>query len=166
VKHGVFLLAALMLFAGTAWSSDFQDALAAVDRGDFATALGLWRPMARDGDALAQYNLGVMYRNGLGVQRDYREAMRWYRSAAQQGLPIAQYDLGMMYGLGQGVAQDYVRAHMWLNLSAAAMGHPDAVKDRDSTAQKMTAEQISEAERMARRCEDSEYKDCDSASQR
>ncbi|HSQ02901.1 MAG TPA: tetratricopeptide repeat protein [Burkholderiales bacterium] len=154
-------MAVLVLYSGTAWPGDFQDALAAADRGDFATALNLWRPLAQGGDALAQYNLGVLYRNGLGVRRDYNEAMRWYRSAAQQGLPIAQYDLGAMYRLGQGVAQDYVRAHMWLNLSAAAMGHPDAVKDRNSTAEKMTQEQITQAEQMARRCEDSEYKDCD-----
>jgi uncharacterized protein len=161
VKPSLFLAIALILYAGSASASDFQDALAAVDRHDYATALRLWRPIAEQGDAPAQYNLGVLYRNGLGVKRDYNEAIKWYGLAAHQGLPIAQYDLGTMYRLGQGVPQNYVLAHMWLNLSAAALGHPDAMKDRDSVAEKMTAEQIAQAEKMARRCEDSDYKDCD-----
>jgi TPR repeat protein len=151
----------LVLSLQSTWASDFGNALDAADRGDYATALSLWRPLAQQGNALAQYNLGLMYFHGLGVVRDYREAVKWYRLAAQQGNPIAQYNLGMMYFNGLGVAQDPVRAHMWLNLSAAAQGHPDAVKDRDSAAARMTARQIAEAQAMARRCEAEDYEQCD-----
>ena len=57
--------------AGVSWSVDFQKGLAAVQRGDFATALREWTPLAEQGYATAQYNLGVMYDNGEGVPQDY-----------------------------------------------------------------------------------------------
>jgi TPR repeat protein len=58
--------------------------------------------------------------------------------------------LGIMYDLGgHGVPQDYVQAHMWFNL-AGASGNADAVKNRETVAAKMTPEQISEAQRLAR----------------
>jgi TPR repeat protein len=64
-------------------------------------------PIAEQGDASAQYNLGVMYANGYGVPQDYAEAVRWYRLAAGQGNAKAQYNLGLMYYNGEGVPQDY-----------------------------------------------------------
>ena len=155
------LFSLLVLSLQLTWASDFGNALDAADRGDYATALSLWRPLAQQGNALAQYNLGVMYFHGLGVMRDYGEAVKWYRLAAQQGNPIAQYYLGMTYFNGLGVAQDYKRAHIWLNLSAAAQGHMDAVKNRDTAAARMRAPQIAEAQAMARRCEAEGYKLCD-----
>lgn len=65
-----------------------------------------------------------------------------------------------MYYNGQGVAQDYIRAHMWLNLSAA-LGYKDAVKNRDLTAKKMTSQQISQAQIMARDCQQKNFKACE-----
>ena len=50
-------------------------------KGDLATALREWRPLAEQGDAKAQYNLGVMYDNGKGVTQDYKEAVKWYRKS-------------------------------------------------------------------------------------
>ena len=73
----------------------------------------------------AQYNLGVMYRNGRGVSRDQTEAVRWYRLAADQGDARAQYHLGVMYGNGRGVPQDQTEAVRWFRL-AADQGDTDA----------------------------------------
>ena len=109
--------------------------------------------MAADqGDANAQFNLGLMYANGRGVPRDYAQAGKWYRLAADQGTARAQCDLGGMYENGQGVPQDYVQAHKWFNLSAsrAMAGVRDyAVKNRDILAAKMTPAQIAEAQKLA-----------------
>ncbi len=58
-----------------------------------------------------------------------------------------------MYNYGQGVPQDYIQAHMWYNLAAASGGDDDremAAKNRDLIAEKMTSEQIAEAQRLAR----------------
>ena len=68
------------------------------------------RVRAEQGDADAQYNLGVMYDQGRGVAQDDAEAMRWWRLAAEQGLADAQYNLGVSYVTGEGVPQDYVQA--------------------------------------------------------
>ncbi len=120
-----------------------------IDRGDYATALKEWRPLAEQGEARAQTNLGVMYRLGEGVPQDNTEAVRWYRRAAEQGHTKAQFKLCAMYFMGRGVPQDDVQAHMWLNL-AAAPGHELARKIRDNLAEKMTPAQLADAQRLAR----------------
>ena len=89
------------------------DALAAYDRGDYATALLLWRPLADQGHVSAQIYLGLMYDNGHGVPQDYAEAVKWYRKAADRGNGAAQFTLGTMYDNGHGVPQDYVEAVKW-----------------------------------------------------
>jgi TPR repeat protein len=86
--------------------------------GDFATALRLFGPLAEQGDASAQTNLGVMYEQGRGVAQNYREAMKWFRLAALQGNASAQSNLGVMYYRGQGIAQDYREAMKWYRLGA------------------------------------------------
>ena len=75
----------------------FPKGFAAYQSGDYATALREWTPLAKQGDAVAQYNLGVMYAQGQGVPQDYKTAVKWYRLAAEQGNADAQYNLGVMY---------------------------------------------------------------------
>jgi TPR repeat protein len=101
-----------------------------------------------------------MYANGKGVTQDYKEAVKWYRLAATQGIALAQYNLGLMYGNGNGVSRDLVRAHMWFNI-AAAQGSSDAAQNRIVASKAMTKSQIEEAQEMARKCEGSNYKECD-----
>ncbi len=67
-----------------------EDGLAAATRGDYATALQLFRPLAEQGNATAQHNLGHMYEMGLGVTRDYVLALMWYTLAAARGNTFAQ----------------------------------------------------------------------------
>ena len=76
------------------------------------------RHAAEQGDADAQFNVGVAYATGEGVPQDDAEAAQWYRLAAEQGDASAQLNLGVIYGTGRGVPQDDVSAHMWLNLAA------------------------------------------------
>ncbi len=114
-----------MFGAVSAQAQDFDKGLAAYYTGDFSTALKEWRPLAEQGDALAQYNLGLMYRNGNGVIQDYAEAVKWFRLAAEQGFAKAQYNLGLMYQNGNGVVQDYAEAVRWYRL-AAEQGHAKA----------------------------------------
>ena len=77
-----------------------------------------FRTAANQGDAAAQYNLGICYKNGWGVTRDYAEAARWYRKAAEQGLALAQNNLGICYEYGNGVAQNYYEAVKWYRKAA------------------------------------------------
>jgi TPR repeat protein len=75
---------ALALF-GVAMAGPLEDAQAADQKGDYATELQILRPLAEQGNALAQLGLGVMYANGQGVPQDYGQAVVWYRKAADQG---------------------------------------------------------------------------------
>ena len=115
---------------------------------------------ALNGNADAQYNLGIMYASGLGVIQDYNEAVKWFRLSSSQGNAQAQKIYGLMYASGRGVTQDYVRAHMWLNISASS-GNTLAESNRDKVAKKMTPTQIEKAQEMARRCQSSNFKNCD-----
>ena len=114
------LIIGLLLTAngGNVNAYQLEDGIAAYQRGDFATALRLFQPLAEQGDASAQSNLGVMYEQGRGVAQNYREAMRWFRLAAMQGDASAQSNLGVMYFKGQGIAQDFREAMRWYRLGA------------------------------------------------
>ena len=103
-----------------------------------------------------------MYANGQGVPQDYAEAARWWRLAATtfDGLDLdkewstpAQFNLGIMYGDGRGVPQDDVSAHMWLNLATAQSTGEQRERiaaARDAVAERMTREDLSEAQQRAR----------------
>jgi TPR repeat protein len=95
-----------------------EDANAAYARGDYATALRLFRRLADQGNTSAQAHLADMYANGKGVSRDYTEAVNWLRKGAEQGVADAQSALGAMYDLGKGVSQDYAEAVKWYRKAA------------------------------------------------
>jgi TPR repeat protein len=80
---------------------------------------------ADQGDADAQFNLGVMYAKGQGVVKDEVEAVKWFRKAADQGNAEAQSNLGVMYAKGEGVVKDEVEAVKWFR-KAADQGDADA----------------------------------------
>ena len=78
------VVVALLFSAGSAWA-DLDDAKAAAQRGDLATALQELRPLAEQGVPVAQFQLGNMYRLGKGVPKNDAEAVKWWRKAAEQG---------------------------------------------------------------------------------
>jgi hypothetical protein len=142
---------------------------------DYAEAVDWYRLAAEQGEVWAQYRLGTMYNNGHGVLQDYAQAVNWFRLAAEQGNAEArddlirlaseqgnapaQYALGSMSADGDGVIQDTFIAHMWFNISAAN-GHELGSAGRSLIEQRMTLEQIAEAQALARRCMASNYQDC------
>lgn len=142
-----FIAAILALYVALASGSavaDFAKAGAAIYKGDYATAYKEFKPLAEQGNIRAQYNVALMYDNGLGVTVDYYEAEKWYRRAAEQGLADAQHNLGVIYAGGKEIPQDLVKAYFWFDL-AATSGMDTAKSNRDITASNMTAEQIAEA---------------------
>jgi hypothetical protein len=113
-------------------------------------------PAAEQGDAEAQLRVGYIYKVTM---EDYKEAVKWFSKAAKQGNATAQRHLGALYGLGHGVLQDIKRGHMWSNISGAN-GDISGANNRHFLAARMTPDDISEAEDMARDCLDSDYEDC------
>lgn len=109
----IFVIKILMLsFAAPMAAGPFEDAGAAYDRADYATALRLYRAMADQGNGNPQFSLGAMYEKGRDVAQNDVEAARWYRLAANQGHAQAQFNLGTMYENGRGVGQDGILSHM------------------------------------------------------
>jgi uncharacterized protein len=123
--------AALLLASGLALGvnservPDTDEAYAAYQKGNSATALRLSQPLAEQGDARAQSLLGLIHYNDRGVLRDDAEAVKWSRLAAEQGDAAAQFRLGLMYSEGHGVPQDHAEAAKWYRL-AADRRHPQA----------------------------------------
>lgn len=93
----------------------------AYKRGDYAGALMEFRALANQGNAIAQFFVGSMYRDGEGLAANPEEAARWIRLAAERGMADAQFALGVMYEDGEGVRQDSAAAVHWYR-SAARRG--------------------------------------------
>jgi clan AA aspartic protease (TIGR02281 family) len=134
------------------------------NRGNYGDALRIFRTLADQSNARAQFNLGIMYANGHGVVQDDEEALKWYRLAAEQNDVDAQNNLGVMYLRGRGVPRDNVRAHMWFSLASAAPNARDAEAgriNRDMIATEMSADQLTLAQRLARECQRRDFRQCD-----
>lgn len=116
--------------------ADYEAGVQAFGRADYATALREWRPLAEQGHAGAQYQLGPLYGFSKGVPQDFSTARQWYEKAAAQGHAGAQHNLGGMYEFGHGVTRDDVLAYMWYHLAA---------ENRDGIAEHMTSMQIPDA---------------------
>ncbi len=121
-------LAALALVVSLAAHAGFDQATAAFDRGDYATALRELKPLAEKGDARSQYAMGVMAENGFGMPKNLAEAASWYRKAAEQGNADAEYNLGAMYEHGIGMPVNHVEAARWYRPAAEA-GDIDALSN-------------------------------------
>ena len=104
---------------------------------------------AEEGDATGQYNLGLMYAKGEGVEQDFKEAFKWFQKTADQGNAAAQANLGRMYANGEGVLQDYETAYAWWDI-AATNGNQNAKNNKSIIAGEMTPDQITKAEELVK----------------
>ena len=163
------LLVALTCAAASSLQSvmaadSLEEAEFAYDRGEYTQAARLFRPLAEQGVAAAQFYLGVMHEKGRGVRQDYPMALSWFHKAAAQGYAGPQSNLALMYERGRGVRKDVARALMWYHIAGALLPGDEgkaALKRRDYLTSKMTALQIEQAEEMIRVCQESQYKKCD-----
>lgn len=157
----IFLLLGGLVVSAPATALDIEEGKEAAWRGDYAAALAVFRPLAEQGNAEAQYSLAGLYRDGRGVARDDQAAVRWYRRAAEGGSWWAALDLGLFYwgqvqaaeSGGGGPGERLMRVHMWLGIAAAQedTGCVElAAPLLNAVAQSMTAAQIAEAEKHTR----------------
>jgi len=99
-------------------TDELQSGLLAYSQRDYSKAWRLLSPLAEKGVLEAQRKIGVMYRHGLGVQKNDEKAIYWYRKAAQKGHVRAQNSLGVMYRFGMGVTKNSQEATKWLTAAA------------------------------------------------
>ncbi|MGE0746052.1 MAG: SPOR domain-containing protein [Rhodospirillales bacterium] len=125
ILSAVSVAALLALSPGLAGAADEGPGIAAYERGEFDAAYRDFQRAAETGDAVSQFNVGGMFFEGRGVERNMREAAFWFRKAAEQGVPLAQHGLAVLYYRGAGVARDYAEAARWF-AKAAEQGVPNA----------------------------------------
>jgi len=95
-------------------SAELNEDVVAYQRGDFDMAMKELLPLAKQGDAMAQFMVGSMHHTGQGVPQDYAETVRWLRLAAEKGDGAGQAGLGNIYG----ELQAYTEARKWFRLAA------------------------------------------------
>jgi TPR repeat protein len=119
----LMLAAAFSLLSRPA-QAGLQEGMAAYEAGDLPLAYKEFRAGADKGEADCQYNVGLMYEQGIGIAKDEKEAVVWYRKAAAQGNANAQFNLGVLYENGRGCAVDFAQANQWYRKAA---GQGDAL---------------------------------------
>jgi TPR repeat protein len=121
-------LGLLLALTCTCALADFDAAAAAFAAGDYAQAQEQLQPLLAMHDPRAQYSMGVLYENGLGVNKDPRQAVAWYLQSAEQGNSDAQYNLGAMHEHGVGIPVNFAEAARWYRPAAEA-GDIDALSN-------------------------------------
>lgn len=122
-------LCALLSAMGPAHADPMQDGIAAVHRKDYPAAVRLLEPLARGGDPVAQWRLGLLHYHGHGVRENDELARQWFERAARQGLAEAQFQLGNMYAYGladPGHDVDPQRLAAQWYFEASRQGHAEA----------------------------------------
>ncbi len=119
-RRALIWLAVITLVAVAIWQMPdrYQAAAAAFQKGDYVSALKMWRKLARGGDAVAQYNLGVLYRSGTGVEPSDSEAHRWFMKSAEKGTAAAEFEVGKAFETGQGAPRSLSLAVTWITRAA------------------------------------------------
>ncbi len=131
------ILPAFALVSPAGWTAGslFEQGREAYQQGDVATAIELWRPLAEQGDAEAQFALGTLYYSGVGVPVNHTESSYWFHLAAEQDYAPAQYNLGNAYKRGEGVRRNDKMAVRWwqraaqLGFAAAQFNLASAYRD-------------------------------------
>lgn len=147
----LLLLALMPLVSTPLLAADFASGMRAYETGNFEAAIRELSPLAEQGNAKAQYQMGLIYHNGDGIPQSYKEASKWFRRAAEKGNVDAQVALGRMFSHGQGITQDWVMAYVWLNL-AVAQGDDEyglGQKGRRMAEINMTSEQLTRAQALS-----------------
>ena len=141
----------LTLVMGSAHAG-LSEGVEAIGKGDFKAALLQLQPLAEQGDADAQFNLGLMYFNGTGVPQDDQLALKWFRQSADQGDAFAQFALGNMYYMGRGVSRNFVVSYALGNLSAANVpsSFTAPAQMRDAAAAELTPQQLTAGQELTR----------------
>ncbi len=117
------LLGSALLFAFSGTAADPADPYTqgydSAYEGDYGSAYSYWLPLAMEGDARAQFNLGLMYHSGLFVEQDEGRALYWYHKAAENGIREAQEYLVVGYSEGWfGLRKDPRKARYWEKMLA------------------------------------------------
>jgi TPR repeat protein len=120
----------IMVLATGVWASEFDVAVTEYNQGNYIKALDAFYTLAKEGDPKAQFNVGLIYANGKGVNKDTYQAMEWYKKAAEQGNTAAQYNLAKLIAQRPDKEDPHARKRVkyWYE-KAAEGGQKEAIND-------------------------------------
>lgn len=121
IAYCLFLIISFSVTANE--ENNFQEALRLIENQNYSEGISLFKSLAASGKPEAQYELGSLYSNGLGVDKNLTEAFKWFKLSAEQGFYKAQHELGVSYLRGYGVKQKISESMKWFQL-AAEQGNP------------------------------------------
>lgn len=147
IPKSILLAVMLSGFASLALAegTSYEDALHVYGCADYPKALKLFKPLAEQGDRLAQFQVGMMIEQGQGADPSLSQAFDWYLKAAQQGVADAYFALGQIYSRGEVVAKDHIQAYAWFDLAKKG-GHAVAGDWLQLEAARLAAEDIQKAQ--------------------
>ena len=133
--------------------SDYQNARSAYAAGDYTKAYQLFQALAESGDTKAQYDLSLMYIQGIGTQKNIEQgldnapqlALHWFEKAAMAGSAVGQYNLAHMYMDGGQIAIDLPKAYIWMAISDAT-GNPLAISELAKLKADLSSQELVAAE--------------------
>lgn len=106
--------------------ANFDAGVAAYQANNLPLAFEEFLAAATAGHADSQFNVALMYEQGIGVGKDEKEALAWYEKSATQGNSAAQFNLGVLYENGRGTMVDFAKANEWYR-KASVLGDPLAI---------------------------------------
>jgi len=124
--HAAFLSALFASLVNGSAFAGFDEGIAAYQANNMPLAYKEFRAAAEEGHSDSQFNVGLMYERGIGVDKNEKEAIAWYRKSAEQGNALAQYNLAVLYEHGRGTAVDFAQANRWYR-KASVQGDPLAI---------------------------------------
>jgi TPR repeat protein len=99
-------------------NKNFKAGLAAYEANNLKLAFEKFSKGSNEGHVYSQYNLALMYENGIGIKKNEKQALFWYNKAALQGNAAAQFNLGVLYENGKGTKVDFTQANKWYRKAA------------------------------------------------
>ncbi len=130
IKNLIFLLIILFSIPSFASEDQFQKGYNLALQGKYLEAFKIWEPLAKKGNDKAQYSLGVMYRDSMGIDQNYKLAKKWTKLSAEQGNPRAAFNLAHIYQLGLGVEKDFTKAMKWYDRASLDLQNIDVIIER------------------------------------
>ncbi len=125
LKRFILSLILICFSLSSIHATELEDGFQAFTAGNYEQALRLWLPIAEKDNADAQYNLGILYQKGLGVEKNLKAAFIWYKRSAANGNTDAMYNLGIMYDKGKVIYRSAKDATKWWK-KAAELGNAEA----------------------------------------
>jgi len=153
-----FFVILICLFSKISFA-DFDKGLKEYNNGNYESALNIWEPLAKEGVSNAQYNVGLMYHNGLGTKQDFEQAFKWLLKSSEQGNLNSIRLISTMYALGNGIKKDFIKSYMWAKIGADNDDQNSKIL-LDGLLKEMSNSEIDKANALVQECNNKEFKSC------